>query len=228
MTQEPTIAACHYCGQKNRVPPKADHDRAVCGKCRSPVFGPKRYLVFDCETNGLPTRRSQPEIVQLAWSIYSSNGELLREHVHIIRPIGYTIPAAAARIHGITTETALARGEDKHDVLRAFIKSASTCRARFVAHNLAFDRGVVLAGIRSIGEQLKFGDFPSFCTMLATTELCGIPGRFGRPKWPTLQELHEFLFGASFEGAHDALADVRATSACFFHLKQNQLLPIDL
>lgn len=34
-------------------------------------------------------------------------------------------------------------------------------------------------------------------------------------KWPKLQELYKVLFGHSFEGAHNAMADVVATKRLF-------------
>jgi hypothetical protein len=48
------------------------------------------------------------------------------------------------------------------------------------------------------------------CTKQLSTEYCNLPGKYaGKPKWPTLQELHTHLFGKGFDGAHDALADVQ-------------------
>jgi len=52
-----------------------------------------------------------------------------------------------------------------------------------------------------------------------TAELCKIPGgRGGKFKLPTLTELHEFLFGEPFAEAHNATADVEATTRCFLEL----------
>jgi hypothetical protein len=40
-------------------------------------------------------------------------------------------------------------------------------------------------------------------------------------------ELHRYLFaGDSFEGAHDALADVRATSKCLIKLLQSGMVTV--
>ena len=53
----------------------------------------------------------------------------------------------------------------------------------------------------------------------ATAELCKIPGgRGGKFKLPTLTELHQYLFGAPFSEAHNASADVEATTRCFLEL----------
>ena len=52
-----------------------------------------------------------------------------------------------------------------------------------------------------------------------TALLCQIPGgRGGKFKLPNLTELHDFLFGEPFAEAHNATADVEATSRCFLEL----------
>ena len=51
------------------------------------------------------------------------------------------------------------------------------------------------------------------------TEFCAIPGgRGGKFKWPTLTELHVKLFKEGFAEAHNASADVEATTRCFLEL----------
>ena len=53
----------------------------------------------------------------------------------------------------------------------------------------------------------------------ATANLCKIEGgRGGKYKFPSLTELHSFLFGVPFAEAHNATADVEATARCFFEL----------
>src|SRR5690606_35082396 len=56
------------------------------------------------------------------------------------------------------------------------------------------------------------------CTEV-TAELLKLPGgRGGRFKLPNLTELHSYLFGVPFAEAHNATADVEATTRCFFEL----------
>lgn len=68
---------------------------------------------------------------------------------------------------------------------------------------------------------------PFFCTMLSATSLLQIPHpneyfrKQGQFKWPSLDELHNFLFGCEIEGResfHDALVDVKGTARCYFEL----------
>ncbi|NJB82631.1 DNA polymerase III subunit alpha [Wenyingzhuangia aestuarii] len=61
------------------------------------------------------------------------------------------------------------------------------------------------------------------CTEV-TASMCQIPGgRGGKFKLPTLTELHHYLFGVGFGEAHNATADVEATTRCFFELIRKQV-----
>lgn len=51
------------------------------------------------------------------------------------------------------------------------------------------------------------------------SELHASTYEFTEYKWPSLQELHCALFGANFEDAHDALADVLACRKCYYELQ---------
>ena len=52
-----------------------------------------------------------------------------------------------------------------------------------------------------------------------TASLCQLPGgRVGKFKLPTLTELHQHLFKSPFAEAHNATADVEATTRCFLEL----------
>ena len=108
------------------------------------------------------------------------------------------------------------RGVPIKQALDEFIEQIELCSA-MIAHNLDFDYPVLGA------EMIRAGVFAAnkprkICTMKTTTYLCKLPGYRGY-KWPKLEELHHHLFGTGFDGAHDALNDVRATARCFFMIK---------
>ena len=58
--------------------------------------------------------------------------------------------------------------------------------------------------------------------MMASSFVLKLPGRFGNSyKWPKLSEAYETLVDEEgFEGAHDAMADVRACRAVYYKLKE--------
>src|SRR5690606_2517971 len=61
------------------------------------------------------------------------------------------------------------------------------------------------------------------CTEV-TAELLKIPGgRGGKYKLPNLTELHSYLFGVPFAEAHNATADVEATTRCFLELVRREV-----
>lgn len=185
----------------------------------------RKYLFFDTETTGIPRdykapctdTDNWPRLVQLGWILTDDSGAELHRGNRIVRPDGFLIPQEAAEVHGITTERALAEGDPLIDVLHAFGEDLNASQW-LVGHNFSYDLHIVGAEYVRLGFNPDFLlNRPSVCTMLASTEFCNLPGRYG-PKWPLLQELHERLFGRNFDGAHDAMADIAATKDCFFEL----------
>ncbi len=188
------------------------------------------YLFFDTETTGLPKdykapasdTKNWPRMIQLAWEIYDEQGQLIESQMFIIKPVGFTIPKEVSDIHGITTERALREGNDLKTVLVQF-KDALTRANALVAHNISFDEKIVGAEFyRNSMEGIPLA-LRRFDTMTLSTNYCKIPGKYGF-KWPNLTELHEKLFGCAFEGAHDALTDVKACAKCFYELRRRKVI----
>ncbi len=185
------------------------------------------YLVFDTETTGLPKNYKAPvsdsdnwpRCVQLAWQIHDESGELVEVKNYIIKPEGYTIPFSATKIHGISTERAEKQGVDLQFVLDEFNKVLDKCQF-VVGHNIEFDINIVGAEYHRKSTETKMMDISSLDTCSEKTALlCQIPGgRGGKFKLPQLGELHQFLFQEKFAEAHNASADVEATTRCFLEL----------
>ena len=209
--------------------PAAQPTVIVPEELRSTRARSETVLFFDTETTGLPRNYKAPvddvdnwpRMVQLAWWI--GNDKRADAHSAIIRPEGYTIPDEVAKIHRISQARALAEGLPLFDVLSAFAVSLGEADI-IVAHNLPFDRMVAGAEFHRAGEPewaQHIVNRPGVCTMRTTSDLCKIPQKScGGYKWPKLVELYTFLFGRGFEGAHDALNDVRAGIRCYWELKK--------
>ena len=189
--------------------------------------GRRNLLFFDCETTGLPEIRyfspevadKWPHIVQIAWARYDGRGNHEGSRCHVVKPDGFTIPLDSTRIHGITQAHALKVGRDLAEVIDEFLEAATAASTILVAHNLDYDRHVVGGELVRLRKPLDFLEMPGICTMKGTTELCQLvrPGGFGY-KWPTLEELHCYCFGRSYDGAHDAASDLEACARSFFKL----------
>ena len=188
------------------------------------------YIFFDTETTGVPLNykapttdtHNWPRLVQLGWIVMDSKGNKLSQHDYIVRPVGFSIPAEAARVHGITTERALKEGRDLTEVIDEFM--ADFDKATFVVgHNISFDQNIIGAELVRLHRPDVMKSKRTYCTMQAGTDFCRIPGRYGY-KWPKLQELYVKLFGHDFEGAHNAMADIEATQECFWEMHNRGLI----
>jgi len=188
-------------------------------------------LFLDTETTGLPLNWSAPisrvnnwpRMVQLGCQLYDENGNLLEQRNLIVKPVGYTIPIGAVRIHGITTERAKAEGLPLAEVLEDF-RLLLERSSLLVAHNINFDHAIVGAEYYRLINEDPLLDFPKFCTMTSPEVIkhCALPAYSPRGgyKWPKLEELHYKLFKQGISGAHDALVDIAATARCYWELKR--------
>jgi DNA polymerase-3 subunit epsilon len=162
-----------------------------------------------------------------------NDSEIVREYQTLVSPQGsFRISQRSTYIHGITQEHAESRGVPVEDMLEVLATDISDVDI-VVGHNLAFDIHILASEMVRAGAGTPPGllgrlmAMPSCCTMRTTTRLCNLTTPWGAPKWPRLVELHRYLFaGDSFDGAHDALADVRATSKCLIKLLQSGMVTV--
>lgn len=188
------------------------------------------FLFFDTETTGLPKNwkapvtdlNNWPRMVQIAWTLCDTKGNRIEAHDYIIKPNGFIIPKDASNVHRITTERAIKEGAEIEEVLFSF-NSFVDKATYIVAHNISFDEKIIGAEFLRKKIKTNFSERKKLCTMQASTNFCKIPGPYGF-KWPKLSELHQKLFGADFEEAHDASADINATEKCFWEMRRLGLI----
>ncbi|AWX44966.1 DNA-directed DNA polymerase [Flagellimonas maritima] len=185
------------------------------------------YLIFDTETTGLPKRwdapitdtYNWPRCVQIAWQLHDGLGNLIEHQDMLVRPDGFNVPYEAEQIHGISTALAEQEGVALNQVLELFNEALS--KAKFVVgQNVDFDINIMGCEFHRMNSETRLTSLPVLDTCTEkTAELCKIPGgRGGKFKLPTLTELHQFLFREPFAEAHNATADVEATTRCFLEL----------
>ena len=196
------------------------------------------YIIFDTETTGLPKRwdapitdtDNWPRCIQIAWQLHDEMGNLIAHEDYLIKPDGFNIPYDSEKIHGISTELAEKEGVPLVEVLDKF--NTVLAKAKFiVGQNIGFDVNIMGSEFYRYGVDSPLAAMPVLdtCTEV-TAELLKLPGgRGGRYKLPTLTELHHYLFGIPFAEAHNATADVEATTRCFFELiRQEVFTPEEL
>jgi DNA polymerase-3 subunit alpha len=185
------------------------------------------YLIFDTETTGLPRNwkapltdtDNWPRCVQIAWQLHDEMGNVVEHKDFLIRPDGFDIPFEVEKIHGISTELAIQKGHELSDVLDSFNEAASKVKF-IVGQNVGFDVNVWGCEFHRLQKDLEWTTMPILDTCTEKTALlCQIPGgRGGKFKLPNLTELYQHLFNETFAEAHNATADVEATTRCFLEL----------
>ncbi|ADY29526.1 DNA polymerase III subunit alpha [Cellulophaga lytica] len=189
------------------------------------------YLIFDTETTGLPKRwdapytdtDNWPRCIQIAWQLHDDMGNVIEHQDYLVKPDGFNIPYDAEKIHGISTALAEQDGVPLAEVLEKF--NTALEKTKFVVgQNVGFDLNIMGAEFHRLQVENQLQELPVLDTCTEhTASLCQIPGgRGGKFKLPTLTELHQFLFGEPFGEAHNATADVEATTRCFLELIRKQ------
>jgi len=185
------------------------------------MSGTTRTVIFDTETTGLPTMRrisamdlkdNWPDLVSICWRTFVNEVEVAK-HYYVIKPMGWVIPEEASKIHGITNEVA-SEGHDMKEVLSLFRKDIVDAD-RIVAHNLDFDKNVILNALlwRLEMPVTFWPDRADFCTGDATVDILKLPSKFPKKgdlyKFPSLNELYQATFNeAPPPNDHSAERDV--------------------
>lgn len=180
-------------------------------------------LYADTETTGLLAKgrdagsQDHPHICQLGAQLVS-RGRIVAEMNLLVKPSGWTIPVEASAVHGITTEMCGAYGLPIKSVVTLFGRMAQRA-SLIVAHNFPFDQMMIwteMIRAEAAPELAAFLACPSFCTMEGSAPILNLPATprmvaagIAGPKKPNLGEAYQFFTGNKFEGAHDAMADVR-------------------
>lgn len=189
-------------------------------------------IIFDTETTGKPINykapatdlNNWPRIVQLAWIVIDDAENEVCGYNFNIKPDGWTVHPEAQAVHGLSLEHLHETGHPAPEIISKFFDDYDRSKT-LVAHNLAFDYNVLAAEAIRYGLRAKSKIASKVCTMEVSTPVLKLRGGFrGGYKWPKLSELHQYLFKEDFEGAHDALIDVRACARCFFEMKRRRIL----
>jgi len=192
------------------------------------------HLFFDLETNGLPKSWSAslydinnwPRVVQVAWAVYSPDGERKSQKNFIVYPENFAISDESASIHGITTELARKEGTSLNKVLKEFNKGLEKA-STVISHNIDFDLPSLNAEFARSNVETNLLQKKRFCTMKSEKiiSFCNIPNPYyGGCKWPSLSELHTTLFDTMFDDSHNAGADMEACAQCYFELRKRGII----
>lgn len=202
-------------------------------------------LFFDTETTGIRKGGFVPRVVQIGALLTDDQGNTISELNILLHPEGFEhVPQEAANVHGFTIEKIKSAGVDRLYGLSVFFDLAKNAQT-LVAHNAEYDMDLMQIETdfykqRALdSEQSRVQEWQEvleqaqvFCTMLNTREIMQLPlsaaqasffrdtGIDQKYKNPRLIEAYQHFFQKDFEGAHDAMADVRACRDVYFKLHE--------
>jgi DNA polymerase III epsilon subunit-like protein len=191
-----------------------------------------KFLTFDTETTGLPRDRrgriedssNWPYILQLSWILYDNETNRLFKSNDIIElPDSVEISKESIAVHGITRKRSR---DDGIPIRKAIVKlqKAMADANVIIAHNLEFDKKLVMA--ECARNKMRHGFYNNkgyYCTMKNSVDLCKIEATNATTgekyfRYPRLSYLHEFLFGTTPMGTHDALVDILVCFRCYYKI----------
>jgi DNA polymerase-3 subunit epsilon len=173
-------------------------------------------LFFDTETTGFPSSKFTPEIVQIGAILQDTESRRVLGELNVICQVAGPIPKEATNVHQITDSIAQRFGVIGTSAESVFVALASKADL-LVAHNIRFDLKVIEGAWNYADSQLQGID--QYCTMMEAVQFDIPKAHAGKSKWPKLTDAYRFFYGTEFEGAHDAMADVRACRDVYFAIQ---------
>lgn len=184
-----------------------------------------------------------PYVLQISYAMYDLTNNCLVKTVdsYIKVPDHVVISPETTNINGISKDLCLSKGVPICEVLCEFYADYHQSDI-LVAHNFKFDAMFIDAEFNRNWDTLRLICPYSLnlfhqtymtqlgiqykCTMADSTDICKLPskrkpfpGKEATFKWPTLTELHNFLFQEIPRGMHNSMMDVLVTLRCFVMLE---------
>lgn len=158
-----------------------------------------------------------PYIVQVAWTVYTKEGQFIKSENHFIKAKDFKISDASIRIHGITEQFLEVNGKEREWVMQLLYEDLLQYQPLVVGYFMELDYHMLGLGFYRAGLENPLKELPVFCVMKVTAQFV----RYNEQRYLRLNELYQRLFKVQLENQHDALVDATATGQCFFELWKN-------
>lgn len=174
------------------------------------------YCAIDFETTGLllPSAaplEKQPYIVQVALMLLDDDFNAQQTECFLIKP-PISIPAEVSKIHGITD--AMVKDQKSFAEVTPWIVTQIVSRT-WLGQNIPFDMGCLWHEMRRMNLAQSAMLDPASIDKADLMDLIIV--KWGKRR--KLGDVYQDLFGTKLVGAHDALADIKATVACYKALR---------
>ena len=205
----------------------------------------RKVLVFDVETSGLLPKKTEdiplenlPHILQLSYIVFETSGWKVSKvgNYYVNVPQEVEISSKITELTGITRKMC-DQGKSILHVLNEFCEEYMKCDL-IVAHNIYFDRNMILLEISRNKEKLsthyvenvfsrnfeKENFKTNYCTMYNGKNLCNIKRVNDKgetyTKCPKLSELYEYLFEEPVHSnLHNSLVDTYVCLKCLVKMR---------
>lgn len=162
-------------------------------------------IVWDTETTGLlkpdlADLKEQPQIIELAITKLDDKYKVKKKRSWLINP-GIPLPAEITKITGLTDDDL--KGKPSFIDVLAEIEEEFLGTYRMVAHNLPFDKGMLVNELRRVNREFAFPYPPAqVCTAQLSEQYDG--------KRMRLIQLYKLVTGKEYPQTHRAQDDVDA------------------
>ena len=178
-----------------------------------------RTLIADTETTGIHPNRTlrlerMPEIIEFYGHIVDLDRGVCSEEINqLIKP--KTAVDEGSKAHKkVQITNAMLEQEKGFAFYAAEIKALIESADMFITHNISFDTEIIEIEYQRLAQVIYWPR--RLCTVEQTVHLKGYR--------LSLSNLHEYLFGEKFEGAHRAKVDVEALTRCCIELRRRKII----
>jgi hypothetical protein len=183
------------------------------------------YLIYDISGHRKVTNWkapftdtfSWPRILHVSWILLDKDFKPIQDFNAYVSHPGFKVNEQMTELCHLEYSEYLENASDGKDVMERFSAVIDQSEYTF-SFNQQYNENIAGAEFLRSGVKHNLFKKENFCLMRESTFYCGLPGKGGKLKWPSLNELHAILFQQKFTPAGNARADVVAAARCFIKL----------
>lgn len=158
-----------------------------------------------------------PRILHISWILLDEDFKPIEDFNAYTKHPGFKINESMLEPCSIEMAEYEENASEIKDVMELFAKVITKAEIIF-SFNQNYNENIAGAEFLRTGVKHELFTKENFCLMQESTFYCALPGRGGKMKWPSLNELHAILFNQKYGPSGNARADVVAAARCFIKL----------
>lgn len=183
------------------------------------------YLIYDISGHRKVTNWKAPftdtfnwpRVVHISWILLDAGFKPVEDFNAYTSHPNFKFTDEVFELAKIDKEEFEKNANDIKDVMDLFARVIEKASYIF-SFNQQYNESIAGAEFLRTGIKHDLFKKENFCLMRESTFYCALPGKGGKMKWPTLNELHAILFNQQYSPSGNARADVVAAARCFIKL----------